>query len=184
MGSPWRETPLTGYSPPAEQYTATAPSPRSTTQRVTIAALIASVFIAGGVGVVVGTRVAGTPAQAPPAPTTTQAPEPTADEVRAQTVDLCTRFAAGYAALPAPQNTAADVVPAANFIADAVNDNHSADPHVRDAVIAALRLFRDHAAALSREPVKGAVQPPTTWTAASANAADDRVWAACWDFKG
>lgn len=186
MGPTWQQ-PVPGYSPPPPapvQDTPAPPPPRSTTPRVMIAALIAGVFIAGAAGVFAGTRMAGTPAQSSSAPTTTQAPEPTADEVRAQTIDLCTRFAAGYAALPTPQNTAADVVPAANYIADAVNDNRSADPEVRSAVIASLRLFRDHAAALSREPVKGAVQPPTTWTAATANATDDRVWAACQGYKG
>ncbi len=46
-------------------------------------------------------------------------------------------------------------------------------------MLKSLQLMRDQGAALSREPSKGAVQPPTGWTAATANAADDKVWALC-----
>jgi hypothetical protein len=92
---------------------------------------------------------------------------------------LCTRFAAAYASIPTPQTRAADVVPAANYVADALRDNPVGDPGVRAAMIKSLQLMRDHGAALSREPSKGAVQPPTDWVAAAANAADDQVWARC-----
>ncbi|ORV20327.1 hypothetical protein AWB97_24550 [Mycobacterium intracellulare subsp. chimaera] len=99
--------------------------------------------------------------------------------MRAQTINLCTRFAAAYAAIPTPQTRAADVIPAANYVADALRDDPAADAGVRDAMAQSLRLMQDHGAALSREPAKGAVQPPTNWTAAAANAADDKVWTAC-----
>lgn len=104
--------------------------------------------------------------------------------MRAQTVDLCTRFATAYAAIPSPQNISADVVPAANYVADALRDNFAADSGVRAAVAKSLQLLRDHGAALSREPARGAVRPPTNWTAAAANAADDQVWAACNGYQG
>jgi hypothetical protein len=149
---------------------------------VLVAAVIAAVFGAGLAGVVVGTHVTSPPR---PAVAPTAAP-PTVDpdEIRAETVDLCTRFAAAYAALPTPQNSAADVVPAANYIADALRENPIADAAVRAAITESLRLFRQHAAALSREPARGAVQPPTNWTAAAANAADDQVWTACQGYQG
>src|SRR5277367_2977545 len=67
----------------------------------------ASVFTAGALGVVVGSHMANTPK-----PTATSTvPPPSAALIQAQTVDLCTRFAAAYAAVPVPQNDAADVVP-------------------------------------------------------------------------
>ncbi|KAA6142696.1 hypothetical protein, partial [Escherichia coli] len=79
--------------------------------------------------------------------------------MRAQTINLCTRWAAAYAAIPTPQTRAADVVPATNYVADALRDNPAADTGVRAAMLKSLQLMRDQAAALSREPAKGAVQP-------------------------
>lgn len=142
----------------------------------TIAALVACVFGAGVGGVAVGVHLAPRPTTATPPPATSPPPP---EVVRAQTIDLCTRWAAAYAAIPTPQTRAADVVPAANYVADALRDNPAADPGVRATMLKSLQLMRDQGAALSREPAKGAVQPPAGWTAAAANAADDQVWAAC-----
>ncbi len=146
----------------------------------TIAAFVACVFGAGVGGVIVGTHIASRPTPVAVA----HPPAPSPEVIRAQTVDLCTRFAAAYAAIPTPQTRAADVVPAANYVADALRDNPVGDPDVRAAMIKSLQLMRDHGAALSREPSKGAVQPPTDWTAAAANAADDQVWARCNGYQG
>lgn len=145
------------------------------------------VFVAGLAGVIVGAQITPSPTASPPAAAPPSGPPPVAPsptQVRAQTIDLCTRFAAGYAAVPSPQKSAADVVPAANYISDALRDNMIADPVVRSAVTESLRLFRSQAAALSREPAKGAVQPPADWTAAASNAADDAVWSACNGYQG
>lgn len=145
----------------------------------TIAALVACVFGAGVGGVAVGAHLAPRPTTATPPPAPPPPPPPPPEVVRAQTINLCTRWAAAYAAIPTPQTRAADVVPAANYVADALRDNPAADPGVRAAMLKSLQLMRDHGAALSREPAKGAVQPPAGWTAAAANAADDQVWARC-----
>lgn len=147
-------------------------------------AVIGSVFVAGLAGALVGTHIGSTPTP-PAAPSTAPtSDQPSPANVRTQTIDLCTRFAAGYAALPSPQNSSADVVPAADYISDALRDNPVADAGVRSAITESLRLFREHAAALSREPARGAIQPPTHWTAATANAADDRVWSVCESYQG
>lgn len=144
--------------------------------------VIACVFGAGLAGVIVGTHIGSTPTPtAAPAPAP---PSPSPDQIRAQTIDLCTRFAAAYAAIPTPQTKSADIVPAANYVADALRDDSAADPAVRAAMTESLRLMRDQGAALSREPARGAVQPPTNWTAGAANAADDRVWSACQAYQG
>ncbi|ULP45619.1 MULTISPECIES: hypothetical protein [Mycobacterium] len=127
-------------------------------------------------GVAVGAHLAPRPTTATPLPATSPPPP---EVVRAQTINLCTRWAAAYAAIPTPQTRAADVVPATNYVADALRDNPAADTGVRAAMLKSLQLMRDQAAALSREPAKGAVQPPAGWTAAAANAADDQVWARC-----
>lgn len=150
-----------------------------------IAACVA-VLIAGVVGVYVGTVTTTKDQQAvqaaPPSPSS--APTPTAEQVRAATVDLCTRFAAGYRAMPSPQTSGFDVVPTANYIADALRDNSIADPAIRDAVAKSLQLLRDHAAALSREPSAGAIHIPPDFKAAPANAADQRSWDLCRAYEG
>jgi hypothetical protein len=201
MSTPWQPPPVYPPGPPAyapaQPETSTPPGTPSDVRRPggagarragMVAAVAAIVFGAGLAGVIVGTRIGGatpgTSAAESIPPSASPPPPPTAAQVRAETVDLCTRFAAGYAAMPTPQNNAADVVPAANYIGDALRDNANADSGVRSTVTASLRLFRAHAAALSREPAKGAVQPPTDWTAAAANAADDAVWSACNGYQG
>lgn len=132
---------------------------------------------AGVVGGLIGNHMAGNTAASPPPAATP--PAPTAEQVNAETVDLCTRFAAGYRAMPTPQNTAFDVLPTANFIADALRDNPGADGSIRDAVSRSLELLREHAASASGEATRGAIQPPSGWTPAAANTADQKVWDLC-----
>lgn len=183
-GPGWSSTPpIAGSSrpvpypmPPAPPQTPPADRQSGVVRRAaTVAAFVSCVFGAGVGGVAVGARLASRPTTA----TTPTATSPAPEVVRAQTINLCTRFAAAYAAIPTPQNHAADVIPAANYVADALRDNPAADPGVRAAVTQSLQLMQDQGAALSREPAKGAVQPPTNWTAAAANASDDKVWTSC-----
>lgn len=185
--SPWEA------APPSAAYPLLPPNPPhppagdrqkgGSARRVfTILSVIACVFAAALGGVFVGTQIASRPS--PTTAATSTPPPPSADTVRTQTIDLCTRFATAYAAIPSPQNVSADLVPAANYIADALRDNTAADSDVRAAVTKSLQQLRDHGAALSREPARGAVRPPTNWTAAAANAADDQVWAACHGYQG
>lgn len=150
-----------------------------------IAACVA-VLVSGVVGVYVGNMTATKDqqaSQAAPVPPPS-APAATADQVRAATVDLCSRFAAGYRAMPSPQNSGFDVVPTANYIADALRDNPIADPTIRDAVTKSLQFLHDHAAALSREPSAGAIHIPQDFRAAPANAADQRTWDLCRAYEG
>jgi hypothetical protein len=146
-----------------------------------VAALLSAAFGMGSAGGIVGAYIKS---PAAPTPLAAATAKPSADEVRAQTVDLCTRYAAGYASIRSPQNEAADIVPAANYVSDALRENAYADPSVRVAVMASLRLMREHGAALSHEPARGAVQPPNGFRAAPANAADDQVWDRCWNYEG
>jgi hypothetical protein len=162
-----------------------APAPRKRKGGL-IAAVIggaaAIALTAGAVGGLIGNHMAGTTAASPPP--AAAPPAPTAEQVHAATIDLCTRFAAGYRAMPSPQNTGFDVLPTANFIADALRDNPAADGSIHDAVTKSLALLRDHAASASGEPTRGAVQPPTRWTAAAANDADQQVWDLCRAYEG
>lgn len=167
-------------TPPMPQFYP-APVPRKR-KGGNIAALIGgamvAVLTAGVVGGLMGNHMAGGTTAAPPPPAATP-PTPTAEQVKTSTIDLCTRFAAGYRAMPSPQNSGFDVLPTANFIADALRDNPAADGFIRDAVTRSLALLREHAASASGEPARGAIQPPTSWTAAAANSADQKVWDLC-----
>jgi hypothetical protein len=172
-------------TPPLPQFYP-APAPRKRIGGLITAAIggAATVaLIAGVIGGLIGNHVAGTTAAAAPQPAAPP-PAPTAEQVHAATVDLCTRFAAGYRAMPSPQNTGFDVLPTANFISDALRDNPTADGSIRGAITESLDLLREHAAAASSEPARGAIQPPTTWTAAAANDADQKVWDLCRAYKG
>lgn len=147
-----------------------------------LAAVIAAAVGAGAAGVVVGAHLNQEPAErvtpgslAPPAP----------EAVQASTVDLCTRFAAAYVAMPAPQNTGYDIIPTVNYISDALRDNSVADREIRAAMTESVRLMREQAAALSREPARGAVQPPALpWNPDAANSAAKRVWNLCRGYEG
>lgn len=134
---------------------------------------------AGGIGGLIGNHIAtgSAPQSAPQAAATP--PAPTTEQVHAATVDLCTRFAAGYKAMPSPQNSGFDVLPTANYISDALRDNPAADTDVRSAVTKSLTLLRAHVAVAGGERSQGAIQTPTNWTAAAANDADQRVWDLC-----
>lgn len=148
-----------------------------------VIAVCLAVVIVGGVGVYVGSRLTSSTSQryeAQPVPV----PSAPTEQVRAATVDLCTRFAAGYRAMPAPQNTGFDVIPSLDYIADALSDNPSADNAIRNAVAESLRLARDQVSHLSNEAARGAIQPSMTWTPEMANQADQRVWDLCRAYGG
>ncbi|MFL0286821.1 hypothetical protein ACJH6J_20225 [Mycobacterium sp. SMC-18] len=169
--------PQPGY-PPAQP-------PRSPKGGLITAAIVGAAAIAltaGAIGGLIGNHMATGSAPAAAAPAAP--PAPTTEQVHAATVDLCTRFAAGYRAMPSPQNTAFDVLPTANFIADALRDNSAADSTIREAVDKSLQLLRQHAAAASGEQTRGAIRPAVGWTADAANNADQRVWDLCRAYGG
>ena len=141
----------------------------------TVGATAVCIFAAGVGGVMVGAHFNN----ARPETSKPVAVAPTADQVRVATVDLCTRFAAGYRAMPKPPTSGADVIPTLSYITAALVDNPAADSQIRAAVAESLRVGRDQAAWLSHEPARGAIRPPTDWEGLEANAADQRVWNLC-----
>lgn len=181
------EVPLLPPMPPMPQqvppgYPPAQPPRKSKGGLITgvIVGAAAIALTAGAIGGLIGNHMATAPtAAAPAAP-----PAPTAEQVHVATVDLCTRFAAGYRAMPSPQNTGFDVLPTANFIADALRDNPAADSGIRGAAEKSLLLLRQHAESASGEPSRGAIQPATGWTADAANTADQRVWDLCRAYGG
>ena len=176
-------TPPQGYYPsapsgPVPSTPSVGKARRGVVAAAGVGALIA-VFAAGIGGVFVGSRLNDAPTASEPT-TTAAPPPPTEAEVKAATVDLCTRFAAAYRAMPVPQNTGMDVIPTLNYIADALRDNTIADPGIHSAMEQSLKLFRDQTSYLMKnEAPRGAIQPATDWTPEASNAADQRVWDPC-----
>lgn len=176
MGGPPPMPPL--MAPPRP----TKPGPRRGWIAAGITAAAVVVFGAGAIGVVVGTHLASTPSS--PASSGSGSTTVTAAQIKDQTVDLCTRFAAAERAMPIPQRSGFDVVPTTNYIADALRENPSADETIRAAVVDSLTGLRDHIADASGEPSKGAIQMPRNWSVDRANDADQRVWDLCRAYEG
>ncbi len=165
-------------APPTPQFYP-APAPRKRTGGLIAAVLGGAAVVAlaaGVVGGLIGNHMASTTSAQSPQPSMAV---PTAEETHVATVDLCTRFAAGYHAMPDTQSSAADVIPSLTYITQALSDDRAADSTIRDAMAESLRLARDQASKLTKEPARGAIQPATTWTAQAANTADQRVWDLC-----
>lgn len=172
---------VTRYQP------ATAPLPRAVPPapprrtRMALGVAVLSVFAGAISGVAVGAHLNTNTVTAAPQPT---ASVPTAEQVRAATVDLCTRYATGYTAIPDSPSNAADVLPTLNYIGAALADNPAADAQIRTAVADSLTLDRGQAAHLSRTPADGAIQPPAQWRGVEANAASEHVWGLCRAYGG
>ncbi|WP_396912720.1 hypothetical protein [Mycolicibacterium sp.] len=138
-----------------------------------LAAAVLGATAGGAAGVAFGARM-----MSQDKPPSTAAPV-SSNEINAATTDLCTRFAAGYQSMPSPQESGFDLLPTLNYIADALRDNPEADAEIRAAIAESLRQAREHAAWLINDRRAGAIQPPSSWSKDSANAADQRVWDLC-----
>jgi len=156
------------------------PQPRKGKGGLITAAIVGAVAIAltaGGIGGLVGNHIAGGSAaqSAPPA----AASAPTAEQVHAATIDLCTRYVAADRSLPNPQNNGRDVIPSYLYVVKALQDTPEADGAIRDAVVKVLKFEQDQIAHFSHEPAAGAIQPPVTWSPEDATAASQKVWDLC-----
>lgn len=156
------------------------PQPRKGKGGLITAAIVGAAAIAltaGGIGGLVGNHIAaGSAAQSsPPA----AASAPTAEQVHAATVDLCTQYVAADRARPVPQNNGRDTIPSYLYVSEALRADLAADPAIRAAVTKALRLQQDQIAYFSHEPAAGAIQPPVTWSPEEATAASQKVWDLC-----
>lgn len=144
-----------------------------------VGAVAAACVVAGAAGVAAGVHFTTAP---PLAGTAVSVAPASADQVRAATVDLCTRFAVGRRAVRQPQRSPADVISTVEYIAGALKDNPAADAQIRAAVAESLRLDRGQAAWLSHAQAEGAIKPPDDPRDSQANAAEHRVWDLCRDY--
>lgn len=156
------------------------PQPRKGKGGLIAAAIVGAAAIAltaGGIGGLVGNHMAGGSAaqSSPPA----AASAPTAEQVHAATVDLCTRYVAADRARPVPQNNGRDTMPSYLYVSEALREDLAADPAIRAAVTNAMRFQQDQIAYFSHEPAAGAIQPPVAWSPEEATAASQKVWDLC-----
>jgi len=156
------------------------PQPRKGKGGLIAAAIVGAAAIAltaGGIGGLVGNHMAGgsAPQSSPPA----AASAPTAEQVHAATVDLCTRYVAADRARPVPQNNGRDTMPSYLYVSEALREDLAADPAIRAAVTNAMRFQQDQIAYFSHEPAAGAIQPPVAWSPEEATAASQKVWDLC-----
>lgn len=175
---PWSSAPG-GHMPPPPLRAQPTRRPNGGLITAAIVGAAAIALTAGGIGGFIGNHMAaGSAAQSAP-PSAAAPAAPTAEQVHAATVDLCTRFAAANRAMPVPQNNGFDVIPSYNYVSEALRENPAADGAIRAAVNDSLRLARDQVAHFSHEPASGAIQPSTNWSAAVATAASQKVWDLC-----
>lgn len=179
-GTPW---PSAGHLPPPlpsppQNYPAAPRRPKRGLIAATIVGAAVIALASAGIGGIIGNHIAaGSTAQSPqPAATP---PPPTAQQVHAATVDLCTRYVAADRAVPYPQNSGRDLIPSYIYVSTALNETPQADHAIRDAVIKALKFDQDQIAHFSHEPAAGAIQPPVEWSSAEATAASQKVWDLC-----
>ena len=174
---------VTNYAPEVLRDIPTQVEPRRCRGLKRVAVVTCLLSVGAAAGLIAGTQIWGRSGSDHPAASNPPA-APSAAQVSAQTVDLCTRFAAGYDALPKTQSNPAAVLPTVSYIGAALNENAVADAGIRAAVANSVRGLQIEAAWLSHEPARGAIRPPVDPQDAQGNAADQRVWDLCRAYKG
>lgn len=156
------------------------PQPPKRSSRMAIvvgATAIICTLIGAVVGAVTGVAVTRDDAPAIAAPTEPRAP--TAEQVDAQTRDLCTRFLAAFAILPLKDPTGLDLVPVVSYARAAVEDNPAARPDIRDAIGDWVREGQDWVTVRGNETPRGFIDYPEGWTVDAANVASRQAVALC-----
>lgn len=158
-----------------------APTPRARgglAARLGLAATILAAALGGGIVGALLTHRTDAAAPSDAAPTTATRQAPTADEVHAQDVKLCTEYVLVIATKPQPVGSSRDLVPAVAALRtslaaypDASADLRSALNDVADSYFAEISHFE------SKGP-QGLVDPPQ-YDRTAAQATYDRAWSLC-----
>ena len=115
---------------------------------------------------------AGLPTNAPGGVT------PSAAEVHAQDVSLCTSYAIINTAIPTPDTSGSDLLPAGAALQNALTENPNASPPVRAAVTDMTSVYEARIAAHGKVRARGLAEPPP-YTVEAHKAASAEVWAVC-----
>lgn len=103
---------------------------------------------------------------------------PSPAEVHAQDVALCTSYAIINTAIPTPDTTGSDLLPAVAALQNALAENPYASPPVRAAVTDMTSVYEARIAAHGKVRARGLAEPPP-YTVEAHKAASAEVWAVC-----
>lgn len=108
----------------------------------------------------------------------TSSSTPSAAEVHAQDVALCTRYAVVNTTQPRTDRRALDILPAAAALENALVDNPHANTSVRAAIADVVSVYYARIAAYGEVRTRGLAEPPTH-DLVNEQAAYDQVWTVC-----
>lgn len=103
---------------------------------------------------------------------------PSPAEIHAQDVSLCTSYAIINTAIPTPDTTGSDLLPAVAALQNALAENPYASPPVRAAVTDMTSVYEARIAAHGKVRARGLAEPPP-YTVEAHKAASAEVWAVC-----
>jgi hypothetical protein len=155
--------------PPAPGYGNTPAAPPHKQRRgglivgIAAAVLIAG-LLGGGIGAFAATR-------------THQAAVPAAD-MHTQDIQLCTAYATINSALPKPQDTALELLPAVNGLRLAIAESPGASPEIRAAITDVIRNYDALIATFGKVRSRG-LADPTPYDVAKAQHIIEAAWDAC-----
>jgi hypothetical protein len=137
-----------------------------------VSAVVGGLVVGGFVAASGGGTVDPRPTAAPAAPV------PTADQMHAADVRLCTSFVISNSAMPNPQKTALEVLPGANALRIALAENPDATPKIRDAMKALVSAYDSVMANFGNVRTRGYAEPPK-YDGDAFDAAFDVAWSVC-----
>lgn len=177
MGTQEPEYPSAAWQPPPPRRRWLTPAIMAGTAAVAlgIGVALGVVFSDGGSSTVADTTGAAVTSKS--TADTVSAP-PSAAEVHAQDVALCTRYAVVNTTQPRTDRRALDILPAATALENALADNPNASTPVRVAITDVVSVYYARIATYGEVRTRGLAEPPTH-DLAKEQAAYDQVWAVC-----
>ena len=157
--------------PPAPGYGYT-PGPPPKRRSGLVAGLTGAILAAGLVGGGIGAFIAGRDHQ----PASSTAASPT--DTHAQDVQLCTAYATINSSLPKPQDSALQVLPAANGLRLALTEAPNANPEIRSAISDVVAVSDALIADFGRVRTRG-LAAPQPYDKEQAQQAYDHAWEVC-----
>lgn len=170
-----------GAPPPAPPQ----PPPVPARRRWLVPALVGGTAVAAlTIGALLGAVFTGGSGADTASPLTSQTAAPTADpapsaaEVHAQDVSLCTSYAVINSATPRPDLVGSDLLPTVTALKVALAENPHASADVREAVTNMTEVYYARVAEHGKVRTRGLAEPPP-YSLEDQKEAVDRVWVVC-----
>lgn len=143
-----------------------------------IAMLVAAILIAGLVGGILGAVIVSRTSTNPAPVDQPVAPTYSASTIQAQNIQLCTAYATINSSMPSPAENGMQVLPGANGLRLALNENPAASPEIRSAISDVIGQFDAMIAAFGKVRTRGLAEPPH-YDSERAQQISDRAWDVC-----